>query len=53
MYDLDDTDYPDAYREITHVRFRTFSTIGTYGTKITASTIILAEISLYGNIVHE
>jgi hypothetical protein len=50
LYELEESDeFPDAFREITHLRFRTIDTVGSYGTTMVSGSVIIAEITLYGN----
>jgi hypothetical protein len=49
MYELEENDqYPDPYQEITYLRFRTISTVGTHGLNMVMGTVIISEINFYG-----
>jgi hypothetical protein len=50
MEDMEDSDEFNPFMEITHLRFRTIHTVGSFGTTMTTSSVMFAEITLYGNV---
>jgi hypothetical protein len=52
VYDMEESsEFPNPFMEITHLRFKTLQTIGSYGTNVTTASIMFSEITLYGSII--
>jgi hypothetical protein len=42
---------PDPFQEVSYLRFRTLTTIGTHGNGRTQDGVMISEIDWYGNVV--